>query len=93
VQTASKVNWRECEFVTPAVAAKILGYSVSTIRNLLFNDGLRAVRLARSGPVFVTVKSLIEFIDGAQPVSKDELARIVRTKHPTPFFLIQGGRK
>jgi hypothetical protein len=93
MQKVNDANWRECEFVSPARAAQILGYSVGTIRNLLFNEGLRAVRLARSGPMFVTVESLIELIDGAEPVSKSELTRSPRAKYKAPFFVIQGGRK
>jgi hypothetical protein len=95
MQTADEKNWRDGAFVTPARAAAILGYSVGTVRNLLFNEGLRAVRLARGGPMFVTVESLIELIDGAEPISKAELARLARhaTNKATPLTLIQGGRK
>ena len=95
MQTADEKNWRDCAFVTPAKAAEILGYSVGTVRNLLFNEGLRAVRLARGGPMFVTVESLIDLIDGAEPVSKAELARLARNaaSNPAPLILIQGGRK
>lgn len=95
MQTADEKNWRECAFVTPAKAATILGYSVGTVRNLLFNEGLRAVRLARGGPMFVTVESLIKLIDSAEPVSKVELARLARpaTNKAAPLMLIQGGRK
>jgi hypothetical protein len=92
MQTADEKNWRECVFVTPAKAASILGYSVGTVRNLLFSEGLRAARLARGGPMFVTVESLIELIDGAEPVSKAELARYA-TNNAAPLVLIQGGRK
>lgn len=95
MQTADEKSWRDCAFVTPAKAAAILGYSVGTVRNLLFNEGLRAVRLARGGPMFVTVESLIELIDGAEPVSKAELARLARhaPNKAAPLMLIQGGRK
>lgn len=95
MQTAHEYNWRESEFVTLGRAAQILGYSISTIRNLLFNEGLRAVRLARGGPMFVTVESLVELIDGAEPVSKGELARLAHTKadYKPPLLLIEGGRK
>jgi hypothetical protein len=95
MQTADEKNWRDCAFVTPAKAAAILGYSVGTVRNLLFNEGLRAVRLARGGPMFVTVESLIELIDAAEPVSKAELARLARhtANNVAPLVLIQGGRK
>jgi hypothetical protein len=95
MQTADERNWRDCAFVTPAKAATILGYSVGTVRTLLFNEGLRAVRLARGGPMFVTVESLIELIEGAEPVSKADLARLARNggNHPAPLVLIQGGRK
>ena len=95
MQTADENNWRDCAFVTPAKAAAILGYSVGTVRTLLFSGGLRAVRLARSGPMFVTVESLTEMIDSAEPVSKADLARIARNavNHPAPLVLIQGGRK
>jgi hypothetical protein len=88
-------NWRDCAFVPPAKAAAILGYSVSTVRSLLFDEGLRAVRLAKGGPMFVTVESLVALIDGAEPVSKADLARLARnTANPTtPLVLIKGGRK
>ncbi|SHH20702.1 hypothetical protein SAMN05444169_6315 [Bradyrhizobium erythrophlei] len=94
MRTADENNWRDGVFVTPAKAASILGYSIGTVRNLLFNEGLRAVRQARGGPMFVTVESLIELIDGAEPVSKAELARLARAaNHSAPLALIQGGRK
>jgi hypothetical protein len=94
MQTADDKSWRDCAFVTLAKAASILGYSVGTVRNLLFSESLRAVRLARGGPMFVTVESLIDVIDGAEPVSKAELARLARTtNHSAPLVLIQGGRK
>jgi hypothetical protein len=95
MQTADEKNWRQCAFVTPARAATILGYSVGTVRNLLFNEGLRAVRLARGGPMFVTVESLIELIESAEPVSKAELARFAPSavNRSAPLVLIQGGRK
>lgn len=95
MQTADEKNWRDCAFVTPGRAAEILGYSIGTIRNLLFNEGLRGVRLARAGPMFVTVESLVELIDGAEPLSKTDLARLARTKadYKPLLFLIEGGRK
>jgi hypothetical protein len=95
MQTVDEKNWRDCAFVSPTKAAAILGYSVGTVRTLLFNEGLRAVRLARGGPMFVTVESLIELIDGAEPVSKADLARLARNggNRPEPLVLIQGGRK
>src|SRR5260370_42006625 len=99
MQTADEKNWRDCAFVTPAKAATILGYSVGTVRNLLFSEGLRAVRLARGGPMFVTVESLIDMIDSAEPVSKAELTRIARNTrntgnhHAASLVLIRRGRK
>lgn len=95
MQMADENSWRDCVFVTPAKAAAILGYSVGTVRNLLFDEVLRAVRLARGGPMFVTVESLIELIDGAEPVSKSELARRARhtANKATPLTVVQGGRK
>lgn len=95
MHTADEKNWRECAFVTPARAAAILGYSVGTVRNLLFNEGLKAVRLARGGPMFVTVESLVELIESAEPVSKTELARLAHSaeKHSASLTLIHGGRK
>lgn len=95
MQQPRENSWRDCEFVTPSRAAEILGYSIGTVRNLLFNEGLRAVRLARSGPMFVTVESLAALVDGAEPVSKEELARLARAKtsYRPPLFLIEGGRK
>lgn len=88
-------SWRDCAFVPLAKTAAILGYSVGTVRNLLFIEALRAVRQARGGPMFVTVESLIELIDGAEPVSKAELARLAHytTNKAAPLTLIQGGRK
>jgi hypothetical protein len=95
MQTADEKSWRDGAFVPLSKAAAILGYSVGTVRNLLFNEGLRAVRLARGGPMFVTVESLTELIDDAEPVSKAELARLARhaTNKAAPLVLIHGGRK
>jgi hypothetical protein len=95
MQTADEKNWRDCAFVSPAKAATILGYSVGTVRNLLFSEGLKAVRLARGGPMFVTVESLIDLIDSAEPVSKVELARLASNtaNRAASLVLIQGGRK
>jgi hypothetical protein len=91
MQTADENNWRDGELVTPAKAAAILGYSLGAVRNMVFDERLRAVRLARSGPMFVTVESLIELLDGAEP------AKIKRPRNtvngPAPLVLLQGGRK
>jgi hypothetical protein len=92
MQTADEKNWRDGEFVTPAKAAAILGYSLGAVRNMVFDERLRAVRLARSGPMFVTVESLIELIDGAEPVSKIERPRNT-VNRAAALVLIQGGRK
>jgi hypothetical protein len=95
MQTADEKSWRDCAFVTPQRAAHILGYSIGTVRTLIFNEGLKAVRLARNGPMFVTVESLIEFIDNAEPISKSDLARLARDpidRRPA-LFLIEGSRK
>lgn len=93
--TANERSWRECAFVTPQRAAHILGYSIGTVRNLISNEGLKAVRLAKRGPMFVTVESLIEFINSAEPISKVELARLARSTadHKPELLLIAGGRK
>jgi hypothetical protein len=95
MQTTDEKNWRDCVFVAPAKAAAILGYSVGAVRNMVFNERLRAVRLARSGPMFVTVESLVELIDGAEPVSKAERPRLASNtaNYSAPLVLIQGGRK
>jgi hypothetical protein len=95
---ADEKNWRDGAFVTPAKAATILGYSVATVRDLLFSEALKAVRLARGGPMFVTVESLVDMIDSAEPVSKAELTRIARNtrntgRHAASLVLIRGGRK
>jgi hypothetical protein len=89
-------SWRDSVFVTPAKAAEIIGYSVGTVRNMIFSEALRAVRQSRGGPMFVTVESLIEHIEAAQPVSGDELARSAgdrRGQEPAKLKIIQGGRK
>jgi hypothetical protein len=94
MQPADNKDWRDSAFVSLAKAATILGYSVGAIRNMVFNERLRAVRLARSGPMFVTVESILALIDGAEPAlsAKRHPARDTAA-HPPSLVLIQGGRK
>jgi hypothetical protein len=95
MHTANEKCWRESAFVTPQRAAHILGYSICTVRTLILDGGLKAVRMAKRGPMFVTVESLIELIDSAEPLSKTDLARLARgTADRKPaLLLIAGGRK
>jgi hypothetical protein len=90
-------SWREGAFVTPHRAAEILGYSTATVRNLIFGESLRAVRLARGGPMLVTTESLAEFIKSAEPIGKEELTRLSQRtarKPNTPrLTIIDGGRR
>ncbi len=89
-------SWRDCVFVTPARAAEVLGYSVGTVRNLIFGEVLQAVRQSRGGPMFVTVDSLIQHIEAAEPLSPDELAKLAgndRLHERVMLTVIPGGRK
>jgi hypothetical protein len=70
-------HWRDCALATPIVAAAILGYSVAQIRNLVFTNGLRAARLARSGPMFITIESIVELLDSADVVEPKPI-KVVR---------------
>ncbi|WP_375166761.1 helix-turn-helix domain-containing protein [Bradyrhizobium brasilense] len=75
-----------------AEAARILGYSGSTIRSMLADGGLQAMRVTRGGPLLVTVESLTKLIEGAEPVPA-EAVQARRASEPVQLAVIQGGRK
>lgn len=96
MSVVDRKSWRDSVFVTPAKAAEIIGYSVGTVRNMIFSEALKAVRQSRGGPMFVTVESLIQHIEAAEPLTRTELVRLAgdaREQEPAKLTVIQGGRK
>jgi hypothetical protein len=75
-------SWRDAAFVTPSATAEILGYSEGHVRKLMAGGGLETVRLADRGPLFVTVPSLLEFIDGVEPVRPEQVNPAPRRPAP-----------
>jgi hypothetical protein len=92
VMYAQQDDWRTAEFVSVVRAAHVLGYAPATVRKLISGGCLKAVRQARSGPMFVVVKSLIELIEAAEPVHPIEATQRT-TARGTHLAVITGGRK
>jgi hypothetical protein len=87
-------SWRDAAFVAQPAAAEILGYSLGHVRRLISVGALNTVRLARGGPLLVTVPSLLDFIDSAEPVSGASVARLRRpaTKRPNLQLVVNNPR-
>lgn len=64
------LDWRSCEFVSFSNAARIAGRSPGWAQELVTTGELEGVRLPCGGPPVVMVKSLITFLDRAQPVGR-----------------------
>jgi hypothetical protein len=60
-------SWRDCEFVSMAEAARIVGRSKSWTQRAVCTGDLEAVWLPTGGPEVVTVASLARLIDRAEP--------------------------
>ncbi|HEY9346238.1 MAG TPA: hypothetical protein VIQ53_13050 [Inquilinus sp.] len=88
--TANLSSWRDGAFVTPAAAGEIIGCSAGNIRDLVYFGILKAVRNSPGGRMLVTVQSVIDFIDDAQPVDPASLPpapkqrKNARAKCPAP---------
>lgn len=59
-------SWRDGAFVTPNVAAEIIGYSTARVRELVHNGILKAVRPVQTGPMRITVSSLAKYVDDVE---------------------------
>lgn len=67
-------SWRDGAFLTPAVAGEIIGCTAGNVRELIAYDILKAIKNSPGGRLLVTVQSVIDFIDDAQPIDPASLA-------------------
>ncbi|WP_131618154.1 hypothetical protein [Roseivivax marinus] len=83
----SPVDWRECQFVSIANAARIAGREPGWAREAIAAGHLEAVRLPTGGPAVVTVASLRLFLDAAReaaPVHQGERGPSLRVVASNP---------
>ena len=59
------VPWRDRAFVSIAEAGEIVARSSDWVRNRIGEGRLRGCRVTPGGPLVVTVRSLVELVDGA----------------------------
>lgn len=61
------LDWRSCEFVSLSNAARIAGRAPGWAQELVTTGELECKRLPCGGPPVVTVRSLANFLERAQP--------------------------
>jgi excisionase family DNA binding protein len=61
------------EFATTQEAAEILGFTVQSIRNMVYNGKLEFLRVGRS--VMISRKSLQDYVDRTRGMSKNDPRR------------------
>lgn len=66
------LNWRECDFVSMANAARIAGRAPGWAQELVTVGALEARRLPSGGPPVITTASLARFLDAAEPIHRGQ---------------------
>lgn len=69
------LEWHECEYLSVANAARVVGRSATWARAAICTGDLEAVRLPTGGPEVVSVKSLLALISRSRHLPKDEARR------------------
>lgn len=64
------LDWRDCEFVSMANAARIAGRAPGWAQELVTFGSLEARRLPCGGPPVITTASLARFLDAAEPIHR-----------------------
>lgn len=64
------------EFVTPAQAAKLLGFTVVSVRNLVYKKKLESLRFGRS--LLIPKKAIKEYQEMTKGMSKNDPRRGVK---------------
>ena len=83
MQTArTLIDWRDCEFVSLANAARIAGRTPSWARNAICTGDLEAVKLPTGGPEVVTVESLRALLQRARQVERDAKREACKPRPP-----------
>lgn len=67
------VDWRDCQFISLANAARIAGRSPGWVRGAVTAGDLIAMRLPTGGPPVVTVESLAALLDASTPVPAERV--------------------
>lgn len=75
----ARLPWREREFISIGDAALIVGRSRTCVENLITAGQLDARRLPSGGPAVVTVASLLQYVDAAEPLAPRVFAATART--------------
>ncbi|ESX51356.1 hypothetical protein NLY43_18935 [Mesorhizobium sp. C416B] len=65
IQKIEYVPWRDRAFVSIAEAGEIVARSTDWVRNRIAEGRLHGCRVTRGGPLVVTVRSLVDLVDGA----------------------------
>jgi hypothetical protein len=74
-------DWKDCEFLSLAEAARVVGRSSTWTRAAICIGELEAVYLPTGGREVVTVKSLKALVSRSRPVPQQDLA-VVRPLSP-----------
>jgi excisionase family DNA binding protein len=61
------------DFYTSEEAAKVLGYSVASIRQMVFKKKIESIRLGRS--ILIPKKAIKEFLEKTKGMSKNDPRR------------------
>ncbi len=72
-QNQTNIPWRERAFVSLHEAGQILARSPLFVRRQIMWGNLDAVRVTKTSPIVVTVKSVVEFIETSYPVDPAEI--------------------
>lgn len=65
IQKTEYVPWRDRAFVSIAEAGEIVARSSDWVRNRVAEGRLHGCQVTPGGPLVVTVRSLVELVDGA----------------------------
>lgn len=69
------LDWKECEYLSLANAARIAGRSATWARAAVCTGDLESVRLPTGGPEVVTVRSVQALLSRSRLIQKTETAR------------------
>lgn len=65
IQKTEYVPWRDRAFVSIAEAGEIVARSSDWVRNRVAEGRLHGCRVTSGGPLVVSVRSLVDLVDGA----------------------------
>ena len=76
IRTQTKIMPDLAEFVTTDEAANILGYTVASIRQMVFKKKLESIRFGRS--ILIPKKAVKEYLEKTRGMSKNDPRRSLK---------------